>query len=1019
MEYSLLVKKQTNDNWVSLDVYDDISTKVVFNVQDVREPQSIKSNYTQEFTLPGTRRNRQFFETLDQGGFNPFNFTPNVKTYCQLISGDDIIIDGYLQVNKVIRDDSSEKQEYEIIIYGELSSMFINIENLKISDINLSEYNHSLTTPNIVDTWNGYIYKDGVKYKNQLGDGYVYPLEYRGQSLRTVGNLKNREIYEETDFKPAVFVKTIWDKAFKLAGKTYTSKFLNTEKFTRLVIPCNTDYLKLTSEEIRKREFRAQKSFDSTDATSLKFYSTYSNKSSKALFFDEEINDPANVWSGREFTPYLDFTGTLNINLTFYLNITSSISPNIIWAIAPPPAGVDNSFPVKVYLYDETDKKEVWSKNYTLKYPFGAGLINGNNFIGNEITDLIQIKQKFLKGHSYVLGFESTNPGTNYKNTPSQTYLVGTGAGFSSNWWIRVKKNSNIYFTLNNDKLNPGETVDMNQVLDKDIDLATFITDINTMHNLFWRPNPNKENDFIIEPKDDLYTAPTNRILDWTYKIDRDNEVTIQPLEEIQANTYIFKYSEDDDFYNEQYQNDYKTTYGSRTVSIVNDFKTETEEIDVDFAPTPLMVFRNNKVVPSYYKANNGVNEAYNETKLRILYWGGMITYSNNPQGEAFIVLSEGKSYAFSSILYPYAGHLDNPYDPTYDINFGQCKTYYYSSFNNLTQNNLVNTYWLTTINDLTAPDAHLLTATAHFTPYDIYNFNIFDTVMVDEIYYRINKVEYDIITEIATIELYKTTATNTPTLYEPQALTYPSPPVPPVPAPVPGPPPPPGPTPPPWKPGVWDEVNWGGTTYSEWDRDASIGADWSPYRPKSWWNATKYSDVKVTNSWNTVTTDTWNYGNVVTSSVNTSFVENDVRGNYYPLNSGVQVLGRNNNLRMSVSNVRVMGDNNLVMEDVSNVNIRGNNNYIAPSVSNVEVSGDNNYVTKSNATYDNGIAIVSGKKSYDGALLRGGINTVGNPFSATPPVIRAGINAVENFGGCKDVQVIRGGQNNTGFNDY
>ena len=76
-------------------------------------------------------------------------------------------------------------------------------------------------------------------------DVYKYIWHYTAENKYRVG-----------DFRPAVYVKAIWDEIFDNAGFTYTSSFLNQAPFTKLLLPTNTRDLLISDEEVEKRSMR-------------------------------------------------------------------------------------------------------------------------------------------------------------------------------------------------------------------------------------------------------------------------------------------------------------------------------------------------------------------------------------------------------------------------------------------------------------------------------------------------------------------------------------------------------------------------------------------------------------------------------------------------------------------------------------------------------------------------------------------------------------------------------------------
>ena len=1014
MEYTLFVKYQTNDSWTSLDVYDDTAVKVVYNVQDVREPQSIKSNYTETFRIPGTRTNRQFFETLDQGGFTSKAFSPNLKVSAQLLTNEDVLIEGYLQVSEIFREDSSELQEFEVIIYGELSSLFSDISGMDFTSIDVSEYNHKLLSSNIKASWTNDVYKYGILGRREIGDGYVYPMEYRGQQL-----INKEERWSEQDFKPAFYVKTLWDKIFKKAGKTYTSSFLNTERFKRLIIPFSKDNLYLSEEQIKEKEFRVQRNNYQTTAGYTPILNAAKAETSSYVYvnFDTEINDPKDVFiAGTTFKPFQTFTGTLYCNFRVRAKYDASgVGPGGIFKLVNDKNNT-GAFPLNIRIWDLTASPQTIIYDKTFNYLIGFENRLGSPSYDTDQNFFIECPGIFVKGHKYVIKYAATMPvggggqgSTKFVNLTGQ-YIGGT-VTFQHSPQTSSNNPSDLYFVLNNKFIGIEDNINMNLVL-PEMDLDKFLISINNMFNLYWYPNPDRQNDFIIEPKDDIYGRSVNKILDWTYKADRDETISIRPLDEINFNKYVFTYKEDGDKYNTDYQNQYGEIYGQRTIEVVNDFKTDTNLVELEFSPTPGMVYRDGKVIPSYIQEDSNLVLSPFDPNVRILYWGGMINKEVSNLNSWYL-MADGLKYYQSSTIYPYAGHLDNPFNPNFDLNWGLCKQYFHNT-PSLTSNNLFNVYWKNTINDILSIDNHLLTMTAHFTPYDFYVFNIFDTIQMDEVYYRINKVEYDIITEIAKVELYKVTNVSINNYVAPTIITPPSPITTgtgtgggggwPTPNPGTG----------TWKPGGWN--NWGNYGNDAW---TTIRDTWSTGSKSSFYNVMdsewgNYETVRT----NVRTNNQLGYTTNLNSSQVNSVVTTDFRNNLYYRNQGIVINGANNVVR-DAYNISVIGNNNVVSDSASNIKILGDTNFVATNVKNVEVFGDNNYVSRSDATYRDGIVTVNNKTMFPGTVFRGGINTVGNPFGTTPPVIRAGVNAVENFGGCKDVQVIRGGINNTLFNDY
>ena len=129
----------------------------------------------------------------------------------------------------------------------------------------------------------------------------------------------------------------------------------------------------------------------------------------------------------------------------------------------------------------------------------------------------------------------------------------------------------------------------------------------------------------------------------------------------------------------------------------------------------------------------------------------------------------EGKKYR----AYPYLGHYNNPFEPNYDINFGQVVGYYYDELSTTT-NNLFETYYSNFMSEISDKDSRLITAKFYLTALDISDFRFNDNIFINNQYYKVNKiVDYDPgIERTTSVELIKTKFINVPRIQSATAST-------------------------------------------------------------------------------------------------------------------------------------------------------------------------------------------------------------------------------------------------------
>ena len=77
----------------------------------------------------------------------------------------------------------------------------------------------------------------------------------------------------------------------------------------------------------------------------------------------------------------------------------------------------------------------------------------------------------------------------------------------------------------------------------------------------------------------------------------------------------------------------------------------------------------------------------------------------------------------------------------TQDFNFGECQ--FFPGMGAAPPENLFNLYWLPYYNELYNPDTRIMTIKVNLNAADIASFNLFDTVIIKNREFRVNKIEY------------------------------------------------------------------------------------------------------------------------------------------------------------------------------------------------------------------------------------------------------------------------------------
>lgn len=281
--------------------------------------------------------------------------------------------------------------------------------------------------------------------------------------------------------------------------------------------------------------------------------------------------------------------------------------------------------------------------------------------------------------------------------------------------------------------INYGETIQMDKQLPRGIFQRDFFLSICKMFNLYVYDDPVDEKKIIIKPYINFYSGATE---DWTNKIDRGRPMSIKPMSEINARYYQFKYKQDNDVYNENYRKKYAEGYGDNIFDTTFDFVKDTDTTEVIFSSSVLyQATGTDKIYPAIYKVGSGGVEESMDFNIRI-FQAKYIT------GRTGYKIKDGNQDKQNNITtYTYVGHLDDPFTPTNDINFGAPKEIFFSATTYPTTN-LFNAFYSDYMAEITDKDSKLLTCNALLNTIDIYNLDFGKLIWIDGVLFRLNTIE-------------------------------------------------------------------------------------------------------------------------------------------------------------------------------------------------------------------------------------------------------------------------------------
>ena len=216
-------------------------------------------------------------------------FNPNKRCRVYVESDSVVVLDGWIQLTKVVKNEFKQLDRFECTIYADNANLWTSIGEATLDQIDLSELNHNRDLESIVASW-GSSTSDGGYYYPLIdygGWGTAQHLEYGADgtafyatgdwTLKDLGGSTGSHFITPEMMYPSVYAKTIWDKIFQNIGYQYKSNFLNSTYFKNLIIPFNRSILKRTASWETNKTFTIGLGVVSNGKSATMSYGTQSN----------------------------------------------------------------------------------------------------------------------------------------------------------------------------------------------------------------------------------------------------------------------------------------------------------------------------------------------------------------------------------------------------------------------------------------------------------------------------------------------------------------------------------------------------------------------------------------------------------------------------------------------------------------------------------------------------------------------------------------------------------------------
>ena len=732
-----------------LDLYETEPIKLTLSIEDITQADAT-SVFSKTFRVPATRHNNEFFENAYE--VDGIDFDVTSKNYAEILVDGAEFREGHIRLQKIFRNQDLDRIDYELLFLGEtrdfsstiaektlcqLTMTDFNWEGLPQNYTNAADFTGPFNYNDITSSWlafpeyptltagyaGGDIIMPLIDHGNTYDDGDpeqgTIALGPTGQGSRSFTHSANS--LAQTRMKPMIRAKRVLDQIFQDVGYTYSSDFLNSERFHQMYISAfgNNEQIGMEIDQVTGTNF------ESNNPTNGE------NDVNAFMYNDNVITNIAG-----NFTVGSSNTGSSGNGSYFTCPGDSSLGGNfyVMQCSAEMNAEIEQSNGPNITV-------PTFLRLCVVNSPGGTivrTLATGNN-AGGGSTSTINFDSRNLPAADQLIAGEII-----------QVFL-DTSSGF-----VDYSYADNTYWDCT---AAPG---DYYSPLDLDCEhkQIDYVKDILTMFRLIMQPDNTRPNNFIIEPWQEFIGSGTT--YDWSHKLQEDMDSVLEPLFNTQSSTIEYSLAEDEDFINQFHQDNNKHAYGYLQFNSANELLKGTRKIEVKgIAPTPIDQITHGStgthpeprfILPSIVEvtgdsttSNPPVAERLPiKPKTRFLFYNGKIPITVS-QNEWYLNNDSGSAVLQTDV--PLVSPYENwpPQQTSLNLNFFNDTRYYINPSPGTGYfdqgSTLFDAYWSRYIASLYNKFSRRLTAKFILNNVDLQDLTFDDVIFVNGKYYRPEKI--------------------------------------------------------------------------------------------------------------------------------------------------------------------------------------------------------------------------------------------------------------------------------------
>ena len=696
---------------VYIDLYDLEPPKLNFTIEDIRDT-SARSIFSRTFRVPATSNNNNLFKTAFD--INGVDFDIRLKRSARIYVNGILFRTGQIRLNKIYDNREGARIDYELIFLGETKDFGTSVGEGYLNELDLSRYTHVLNINNLQSSWNAY--PEGSTTDGLFDGNILYPLidfgvNYDADGIPTQTRISQNNTGEHftqnshplpvNRFKPMVRAKLLIDTIFQEAGYTYTSEFLNSNRFLHLYLSAfgNTEsnITENNENELNVRLVNLNDLFDGL-----------------IIPYNEIITDAVGNFNTTTYKYIAPSTGSYTIRGTFYGNLDGTGG-------SPIPG--------------EFGELEILLKRNTTTLDSDTFIVQAGG--GNTTTmsfDTGEINISLNAGDEIYLETEVVDPQfASYNISYSQLFVISA----------------------------PGD-ISIAPLLDDNYKKIDFIKDILTKFRLVMVPDKNVVGNFIIEPWQDYIGS--GDLFDWTHKLDLTKDFVSEPVFYTQSSRIKFEDTQGEDFLNEINQEQFAEVFGTLIVNGDNEFLEGERKITTNIIPTPItQIERKNTsigttfIIPQIHVHEPGTDPSYNPQHLPIRQNRHFLFYNGLKDTDSVNWYIQGDTLGNPHTDYPMVSFYEDFPNSSTSLNLNWQKETGYIDHNindGLLGQSVYDEYWNDYINSLYDGFARKVTAYFILDDIDLLDFTFNDVIRVKNAYYYVSKITDAIIGKKSSVKV-------------------------------------------------------------------------------------------------------------------------------------------------------------------------------------------------------------------------------------------------------------------------